>query len=149
MNEKNYNFEKLINDMFGAYVNKYQKNQTKDYVGKENNNLKNAMDNYLNNNYSGFSMNNILDDKNNSIGVKLTYLVPGLTRDDLNVSIEDNICYVQSSKNICYFGRLSHKVKMKFEVDIEKSTSKLENGILTVSLYKKKANSTAIKISVE
>ncbi len=106
---------------------------------KSNNNLKEFLkknSNSSDSSYKGFEMKNICDDANRNIGVELTYFVPGIEKDNISASIDGQTVAVTSNKDVPYFGKLNHKVKMKFEID--KANSKLENGILKIFLYKKK-----------
>ena len=107
---------------------------------KETNNLKDIFNNYCtkcnDSSYKGFEMKNICNDAGNCIGVELTYLVPGVEKENIGASIDGQTVIVSSNKVVPYFGKLEHKVKMKFEID--KANTKLENGVLKISLYKKK-----------
>lgn len=111
-----------------------------DYVEKKNNSTSS---------YKGFKMENINGENDETTGVKLTYIVPGVDKSELNISFDDNTCNVTCEKEIMYFGKLDSKVRMKFDVDYTKTTAKLEFGVLEISLYRAKPVSKVHKIKID
>jgi HSP20 family molecular chaperone IbpA len=84
--------------------------------------------------FAGFKMENMTDGD----GVKLTYYIPSLTKNDISITVSDNIVHVVGKKIVPCFGELDCKVKMKFDVDNDKITAKVENGVLTINVFKVK-----------
>lgn len=149
MYNKDVNFKELVNNLtnlFGEDFCRYyvNKNNQKDGVKEKNKNIKDLYKDYMSH-YAGFTMKNFEEDNG---GVELTYLVPGLTKEDIEISLDENVCIVKSIKKVPYFGELDSKVKMKFDVDVEKTTCKLENGVLKICLYRQKNESKSIKINI-
>lgn len=154
MNEKNKrDFEKFWNDLnsiFGSFVcEKNEREISKPHFCNKQKSVKDFYEDYKSHdNYKGFEMTNIADKNGNSIGVQLTYLVPGVDKKDLHVSVEENICIVNCDETVKFFGKLDSKVKMKFDVDYDKIESKLENGVLIIRLYRKKIDVKTVKVDI-
>ena len=82
--------------------------------------------------YNGFEMKNM----ENGDGVVVIYYIPSLTKEDIAISINEDILHVVGKKDVPYFGKLNSKVKMKFNVDVSKTKAKVENGVLTINVFK-------------
>lgn len=153
-------FEKMLNDLWTILSNKNMnmKTQTKNYCSSDTNkefdcNKNKTVQDYLNeyNNvkkYRGFEMKNIDAEKGGVAGVQLTYLVPGVEKSNLHVSLKDNDCIVTCDKVIPYFGKLDSTVRMKFDIDYKNVVTKYNNGVLEISLYRKKVDDKTIKIDI-
>lgn len=111
-----------------------------DYVEKKNTSFSS---------YKGFKMENINGENDETTGVKLTYIVPGVNKSELNISFDDNTCNVTCEKEIMYFGKLDSKVRMKFDVDHTKTVAKLDLGVLEISLFRVKPVSKIHKIKID
>ena len=82
-------------------------------------------------------------------GVHMTFYIPGVKKESVHVSFDERVCIVKSDVEVPYFGELNTKIKMKFDVDYEKTTCKMENGILEVFVYKVKNESKQININID
>ena len=87
--------------------------------------------------YLGYKLENIIENDNNN-GVKLIYAVPGLTKDDITVSIKDNVISIKGNKDVFYFGSLDAQVRIKFDVYAKNIKCTCENGILTINILREK-----------
>ena len=89
-----------------------------------------------------FKMENMEDRK----GVILTFIIPGLNKSDVQIKIQDNFVRVSSDKEAAFFGKIDQNIKMKFDIDLNNSKAKFENGILTIYVYKKPINEYTLTI---
>lgn len=130
-----------INDFIDKYLsnkylnNKINKNMEKEDTSKvDDKEIKKEADNFYMENMEG------------RVGVILTYIIPGLAKEDVKITLHDNFVKVFSEKEVAYFGKLDSKVKMKFDIDVKASKAHFENGILKIYLYKKKVDEFSITI---
>ena len=135
-----FNNAKVINCSFDEF-----KQILSDFFeGKENSSLFNKRKSIANNDgtfeckYSGYSAENIYDKNNNSIGVRLFFATPGLTKDDLTLTLTDNIIRVVGKKKVYAIGELDTKVRIKFPVLEKNVRSKYANGLLTIEIFREK-----------
>lgn len=161
MNEKNKNEngEKMLKELFDyifgannykAFVNGKTACNNKNCDCEKTKTAKDLYKDYADNiAYKGLEMSNILDDDQNNIGVKLMYAIPGVDKKDLSVALEENTCIVSSKEKVFYFGKLESKVRMKFDIDYDKTVTKFENGVLSISLFKKKNESKQFKLNIQ
>ena len=81
-------------------------------------------------------------------GYTITLEVPGMTKKDINITIENKVIKINGSKKIN--DTMNSVIKKEFaaniNVDPKASSAKVENGILTVNLIKSKDTSNTIKI---
>lgn len=77
----------------------------------------------------------------------LTLDVPGLTREQLKLSLEGTVAKLESvegaPRQVRYSWDLGH------EIDASKSKAKLEHGVLTLTLAKLEPQSKAVTLSIE
>lgn len=74
--------------------------------------------------------------------------VPGLKKEDLNISLENDVLSLSGEMkrdhqdSACYhrkeisYGTFNRSFKLPYKVDPEKTSAKLENGVLTLELEK-------------
>ena len=88
--------------------------------------------------------------------------VPGMTKEDLNLYVEDDVLHVETVKKeqqepaneVNYlsrefgFGPFEEAFELPDNADMEKISAKTENGILTVSVAKKEKNNEVKKIEI-
>ena len=77
----------------------------------------------------------------------VTLDVPGIAREDLSINIEGAIVRIETKAE----ARRQYKAAYELpqEIDVEATSAKLENGVLTLSLAKKQPVSTARQIEVK
>jgi HSP20 family protein len=73
--------------------------------------------------------------------------VPGVTREHLSIDIDRTAVRVQTSQEAPRQYKIAYELPA--EIDAEASSAKLENGVLTLTLGKKKAAETARRIEVQ
>lgn len=162
MNEKNKNEngEKMLKELFDyifgvnnykAFVNGKTACNNKDCDCEKTKTIKDLYNDYTDKiaAYKGLEMSNIVDNNQNNIGVKLMYAVPGVDKKDLSVALEGNTCIVSSKERVFYFGKLESKVRMKFDIDYDKTVTKFENGVLYIFLLKKNNESKQFKLNIQ
>lgn len=89
--------------------------------------------------YRGYSSENMYDENKNYIGVRLFFATPGVCKEDLKVTLEENIIHVVCDKDIINFGKLDTKVKINFQISNKNIKSRYENGLLIIEAVKTKA----------
>ena len=89
--------------------------------------------------YRGYSSENMYDENKNYIGVRLLFATPGVCKEDLKVTLEENIIHVVCDKDIIVFGKLDTKVKINFQISNKNIKSRYENGLLIIEAVKTKA----------
>jgi HSP20 family protein len=77
----------------------------------------------------------------------LTIDMPGVAREDLVISIEGSIVRIETRAEAKRQYKAAYELAE--EIDAEATTAKLENGVLTLSLAKKKPVNTARSIEVK
>ncbi|WP_213953377.1 MULTISPECIES: Hsp20/alpha crystallin family protein [unclassified Variovorax] len=77
----------------------------------------------------------------------LSFDVPGLTRDDLSVSIEGAVVRVESKAEARRQVKAAYE--MPLEIDTAASEAKLENGVLTLKLGKLQPVSNKVDLSIQ
>jgi HSP20 family protein len=77
----------------------------------------------------------------------VTLDVPGIARDDLSISIEGAIVRIETKAEAKRQYKAAYELPQ--EIDVEATSAKLENGVLTLSLAKKQPVSTARQIEVK
>ena len=77
----------------------------------------------------------------------VTLDLPGVARDDLSIQIEGAIVRIETKAE----ARRQYKAAYELpqEIDVEATSAKLENGVLTLALAKKLPVSTARQIEVK
>jgi HSP20 family molecular chaperone IbpA len=65
-------------------------------------------------------------------GLVISFLVPGYSKNDLNLSLQENVLIVESNKEKQSQEKLSMSFVLSENIDADSITSKCENGILTV-----------------
>lgn len=99
--------------------------------------------------YAGYEAKAEVDKDGNRTGTTLTFCVPGLDMDQINITEENNIITVSSDCEVKFFGKLYQKTKMKNIYDMDKISAKLLNGILSIYIpVSKKASSNVRKIKI-
>lgn len=82
------------------------------------------------------------DDKAWTVSLDL----PGLTREDLGITIEGNVVKIETRKEAKRQFKAAYELPQ--EIDVDATSAKLENGVLTLSLAKKVPVSNARQIQV-
>jgi HSP20 family protein len=77
----------------------------------------------------------------------VTLDVPGVTREDLSINIEGPIVRIETKAEASRQYKAAYELPQ--EIDVEATTAKLENGVLTLTLAKKQPVSTARQIEVK
>ena len=109
---------------------------------------------------------NVISIKNDGIvtAKRLDYSLPGFTKDEINVTLDNNVLSIDAEKNektenvnedVEYRGFTHKKIKMSHEIpetlDVTSITSKFVNGILSITIpvkkIEKKDNSIKIEIN--
>ena len=77
----------------------------------------------------------------------VTLDVPGIAREDLSINIEGAIVRIETKAEAKRQYKAAYELPQ--EIDVEATTARLENGVLTLSLAKKQPVSTARQIEVK
>jgi len=93
----------------------------------------------------------------NKIIIKST--IAGVEPDNLKISLHNDLLTIKGRRSIkeivreedylykeCYWGPFSRSIILPSEVDNKKVEADLENGVLTISLYKRTPNKIEVKI---
>lgn len=89
--------------------------------------------------------------------------VPGVSKDDIHVSLDGNIVTLQAEikqedstgkdqkvlRSERYFGQVSRSFQLPVDVDVAEASAKYGNGVLTLSLPKKQPASGARKLKID
>ena len=84
---------------------------------------------------------------NDNDQVRLTAIVPGVGKDDINVSLDDGFLILEGEKKEDYrdakylrkerkFGSFKRKIRLPYSVDAENIQANIDKGILTITLHK-------------
>ena len=76
----------------------------------------------------------------------LTFDVPGIARDQLNIGIEGNIVRIQSKEDAPRSCKAAYELPL--DIDVGSSEAKLENGVLTLKLAKVVAASKVTELLI-
>ena len=74
----------------------------------------------------------------------VTLDVPGVTREDLDIEVEGQVVRIETRKEAPR--RYARTYELPQEIDVEATSAKLENGVLTLTLTKQKPVSRARRI---
>ena len=77
----------------------------------------------------------------------VTLDVPGIAREDLSINIEGAVVRIETRAEAKRQYKAAYELPQ--EIDVEATTAKLENGVLTLALAKKQPVSTARQIEVK
>jgi HSP20 family protein len=77
----------------------------------------------------------------------VTLDVPGVAREDLSINIEGAIVRIETKAEAKRQYKAAYELPQ--EIDVEATTARLENGVLTLALAKKQPVSTARQIEVK
>lgn len=77
----------------------------------------------------------------------VTLDVPGVTREQLAIDVDGSVVRVKTAKEAARQYQAAYELPA--EIDAEATSAKLENGVLTLTLAKKKAVVTARQIEVK
>lgn len=77
----------------------------------------------------------------------LTVDVPGLNRDQLQLRLEDNLVHLSSVENAPRFVRRSWE--LPHEIDTASSRARLENGVLTLALVRRKPEDQSVTLNID
>ena len=77
----------------------------------------------------------------------VTLDVPGVTREQLAIDVDGTVVRVQTAKEAARQYRAAYELPA--EIDAEATSARLENGVLTLTLAKKKPVVTARQIEVK
>lgn len=94
---------------------------------------------------------------NKKIVIKST--IAGANPDDLKISLHNDLLMIKGRRDInedvpeenylfkeCYWGPFSRSVILPAEVDTKRVEAEIENGVLTITLYKTKPEKIEIKV---
>lgn len=75
-------------------------------------------------------------DKNENI---ISIPVPGLTKSDIEISVDNNVLSVLYEKNEknSYLGSFTKTYYLSDEIDVDNIDAKIENGLLEITLHQK------------
>jgi len=82
------------------------------------------------------------DDKAWTVSLDL----PGVAREDLNITVEGTVVKIETRKEASRQFKAAYELPQ--EIDVEATSAKLENGVLTLALAKKAPVSNARQIQV-
>lgn len=85
--------------------------------------------------------------KQDDTAFHLTLDVPGVSREQLAITIEDAVVRIQSREGAPRHYRAAYELPA--DIDATQSEAKLENGVLTLKLFKKVPVNSAIEIAVQ
>lgn len=117
---------------------------------EEVDNMFKEINSYLDMN-DNYSLKKYYDEKNNQYHINL--LIPGFTKDEINISVENNILSVEGktkNKNIEEIYS-SNSVKQSFnikDIDVNSINAELNDGILKI-IYKLKEKDKPNKIKID
>ena len=77
----------------------------------------------------------------------VTLDVPGIAREDLSINIEGAVVRIETRAEATRQYKAAYELPQ--EIDVEATSAKLENGVLTLALAKKQPVSTARQIEVK
>ena len=77
----------------------------------------------------------------------VTLDLPGIAREDLSINIEGAIVRIETKAEAKRQYKAAYELPQ--EIDVEATSARLENGVLTLSLAKKQPVSTARQIEVK
>jgi HSP20 family molecular chaperone IbpA len=77
----------------------------------------------------------------------VTLDVPGIAREDLSINIEGAIVRIETKAEAKRQYKAAYELPQ--EIDVEATTARLENGVLTLALAKKQPVSTARQIEIK
>lgn len=84
-------------------------------------------------------------------GYVIRVLLPGVKKENVNVSVSRNkltlSVYTEKSKDSnWFFNRYSRKFYLSEDIDIDRITAKLEDGVLTIVLPRKAEDTITVKV---
>src|SRR4051794_1837589 len=77
----------------------------------------------------------------------VTLDLPGVTREDLSIAIEGSVVRIETKAEAKRQYKAAYELPQ--EIDVEATTAKLENGVLTLALAKKQPVSNVRQIEVK
>lgn len=109
-----------------------------------------ALDNFLNDTLSSLSDNSTaraasVEDLETSYA--LTFDVPGVSKEQLDIGIEGDVVRVASKEEAAR--KVKAAWRFPIEIDVASSTAKLENGVLTLTLGKKVPVSNVAQLAIQ
>jgi len=87
----------------------------------------------------------------NEVGYSLDFVVPGLTKDDFTIVVEEDllkISYEKPEESDGFVGSFERTYTLPEDINDKKIEAKVENGILNVKIPKLKKKNTQRTISV-
>lgn len=83
------------------------------------------------------------------LGIKLVLALPGVSKENINISIDNDTLQVKGSNiESSFVADFSESYKIRENIDIEKLEATVKNGVLTIFMpFDKKSKITNIKIS--
>ncbi len=109
-----------------------------------------ALDRFLNDTFSSFADTNLarsasVEDQEKSYA--LTFDVPGLSKEQLDIGIEGDVVRVSSKEGASRTVKAAWRFPL--EIDVTASSAQLENGVLTLSLGKKVPVSNVSQLAIQ
>lgn len=112
----------------------------------------NLVENFFNDhkqNYSGF-VNTIKNETDNEY--ELQFVLPGLTKDDVSVTVEENllkVSYTNEENENSFVHTFERSYQLPEDVSQSKISAKSENGILKITIPKNKKVTKQRTISIK
>jgi HSP20 family molecular chaperone IbpA len=80
-----------------------------------------------------------------------TFVFPGISQTDINVNYSgtDNKLTVEITKESAYTSKNKYQIYLPTNINPTASTSKLVNGVLTITVPKKEEEKVEIKVTIE
>ncbi len=109
-----------------------------------------ALDRFLNDTFSSFADSSVarsasVEDQEKSYS--LTFDVPGVSKEQLDIGIEGDVVRVSSKEGAPRTVKAAWRFPL--EIDVTASSAKLENGVLTLSLGKKIPVSNISQLAIQ
>jgi HSP20 family molecular chaperone IbpA len=105
-----------------------------------------SFERFLNDSFNGFGFAGLKVEQNEAAWT-LSLDVPGVTREQLTIDVDGAVVRVATAKEAAR--QYTAAYELPAEIDAEATSAKLENGVLTLTLGKKKPVVTSRQIEVK
>lgn len=106
-----------------------------------------SFERFVNDAFSGNGLGNGFALTQDDKAWTVTLDLPGIAREDLSINIEGAVVRIETRAEAKRQYKAAYELPQ--EIDVEATTAKLENGVLTLALAKKQPVSTARQIEVK
>lgn len=119
-----------------------------------------ALDKFLNNVFDVYAMPNVMNDfkytgteyyqTNTDSDVTIEIPLPGISKDNLKINIEDGMLNIQATSSIKSRAvrNINKSWSLDESIDVNNINAKLENGLLTVKLTKIKPVKKSVTVTI-